>query len=194
VLSSPKLVVLNNREADLQVGDQVPSVVQSSVSTTDSNAPIVNSVQMLDTGVILHVTPRANKSGRVLLDIAQEVSDVVPTTTSSINSPTIQQRKISSTVAVRNGDTVALGGLIRDSRSRTSDGVPLLRRIPVIGNLFGSDDHNNVRTELIVLITPHVVRSDEESDSVMEDLEDQFKALRDLMPPRAPAVPHGPEK
>jgi general secretion pathway protein D len=114
VISAPKLVVLNNHDADLEVGDQVPITVQSSVSTNDPSAPIVNSVQMQDTGVILHVTPRDNKSGQIILDVSQEVSNVVPTTTSTINSPTIQQRKISTTVAIHDGDTVALGGLISD--------------------------------------------------------------------------------
>lgn len=182
VLSSPKLVVLNNREAELEVGDQVPIVVQSSVSTNDTNAPIVNSVQLRDTGVILHVTPRANKSGRIILDVSQEVSDVVATTSSSINSPTIQQRKIASTVAVREGETIALGGLIRDSRSRTRDGVPFLRRLPVLGDLFGSTDRNSSRTELIVLLTPRVIRSDDESAEVMDDLEREFRGLRRTMP------------
>jgi hypothetical protein len=92
---------------------------------------------MIDTGVILHVTPRANKSGRVLLDIDQEVSNTEPTTSSTINSPSIQQRKISSTVAVRDGDTIALGGLIQTSRNRTRSGISLLRRQP----LQWADEH-----------------------------------------------------
>ena len=182
VISAPKLVVLNNREADLEVGDQVPITVQSSVSTNDPSAPIVNSIQMQDTGVILHVTPRANKSGNIILDVSQEVSDVVPTTTSSINSPTIEERKISSTVAVHDGETIALGGLISDSRSRTRDGIPFLRRIPVIGDLFGSTNKDGTRTELIVLITPRVIRSEEESAAVMSELESQFRGLKHEMP------------
>src|SRR6185312_14855323 len=101
VLSAPKLMVLNNREADLQIGDQVPITVQSAIATSGQNSPIINSVQMIGTGVILRVTPRANKSGRVVLDVDQEVSDASKTTTSGIDSPTIQQRKISTTVAVR---------------------------------------------------------------------------------------------
>jgi len=175
-------MVLNNREASLQIGDQVPIAVQSSVGVTDPNAPIVNSVQFRDTGVILKITPRVNKSGLVLLEIAQEVSDVVPTTTSGIDSPTIQQRKLSSTIAVRSGDTIALGGLIRDNRSRTRSGVPYLARVPGIGALFRSTDKNHRRTELIVMITPRVIRDDEESAKVMQDLRDEFKALERSLP------------
>jgi len=182
VISAPKLVVLNNHDADLQVGDQVPVTVQSSVSTNDAGAPIVNSVQMQDTGVILHVTPRANKSGQIILDVSQEVSNVVPTTSSSINSPTIQQRKISSTVAVHDGDTIALGGLISDSRSKTKDGIPFLRQIPLLGDLFGSTNKQGTRTELIVLLTPRVIRSAEESAEVMSELESEFRGLKKEMP------------
>lgn len=198
VISAPKLVVLNNHDADLQVGDQVPITVQTSVSTTDANAPVVSSIQMQDTGVILHVTPRANKSGQIILDVDQEVSNVVATTTSNINSPTIQQRKISTTVAIHDGETVALGGLISDSRSKTRDGIPFLRQIPVLGNLFGSTNKQGTRTELIVLLTPRVIRSPVESEEVMSELETEFRGLRKDMPalirqpPEAPALQIGP--
>ncbi len=199
VISAPKLVVLNNHDADLEVGDQVPITVQSSVSTNDPSAPIVNSVQMEDTGVILHVTPRANKSGQIILDVSQEVSNVVPTTSSTINSPTIQQRKISSTVAVHDGETIALGGLISDSRSNTRDGIPFLRQIPILGNLFGSTNKQGTRTELIVLLTPRVIRSSAESAQVMTELESEFRGLKKDMPtlirkPPAPplSIPQSP--
>lgn len=182
VISSPKLMVLNNREAELQIGDQVPITVQSSVSTGDGAAPIVNSVELHDTGVIMRITPRANKSGLVLLDIAQEVSDVVPTSTSNIDSPTIQQRRISSSIAVRDGETIALGGLIRENSTRTRSGVPYLRRIPLLGDIFGSRNNDDRRTELIVLITPRVVRSQREAEDAMDELRDQFRGLHDTLP------------
>jgi general secretion pathway protein D len=182
VLSSPKLMVLNNREAQLQIGDQVPITTQAAVSTLDPDSPIVNSVQFRDTGVILRVTPRANKSGRVLLEVAQEVSDVAETTSSGIDSPTIQQRKISSTVSVRDGDTIALGGLIRETRSRGGGGVPYLRKVPLFGELFGSTDKVMRRTELIVLLTPRVIRSDSETADAMEELRQQFQGLRRVVP------------
>lgn len=182
VISSPKLLVLNNHEANLQIGDQVPITVQSSVGTLNTNAPIVNSVQLRDTGVILRVTPRANKSGLVLLEIAQEVSDVVPTTSSNIDSPTIQQRKISTSIAVRDGETIALGGLIRDSRTKSRGGIPFLRRLPLLGSLFGSTGNNNRRTELIVLVTPHVIRSSQDVAATMDELRSEFKKIKKVMP------------
>ena len=180
VISSPKLVTLNNHEADLQVGDEVPVITQSAVSTTTVDAPVVNSVQMQSTGVILSVTPRVNKNGLVQLDISQEVSNSVPTTTSGIDSPTIQQRKLSTTVEVKNGDTIALGGLITDNKSSSKSGVPYLSKIPLIGGLFRDTDNSTSRNELILLITPRVMRDDDEFQNVMDDLRHEFSSLKDV--------------
>lgn len=182
VLSSPKLMVLNNREAQLQIGDQVPITTQSAISTSASTAPIVNSVQLRDTGVILRVTPRVNKNGRIYLDVAQEVSNVVPTSTSGIDSPTIQQRKISSTISVENGETIAIGGMIKESQTKSRTGIPILRRIPLIGALFGSTVNGKVRTELIVLLSPRIVRSTQESNAATRELQMQFEDLRRALP------------
>jgi general secretion pathway protein D len=186
VISSPKLVTLNNHEAQLQVGDEVPVATQSAVSVVNPDAPIVNSVQMQDTGVILSVTPRVNKNGLVEMDITQEVSNSVPTTTSGIDSPTIQQRRLSTTVVVKNGDTIALGGLITESKSKTKSGVPYLQKIPFLGALFRDTDNQTMRTELILLITPRVMRDDNEFQSVMDDLRGEFKTLKDVFkePPK----------
>jgi general secretion pathway protein D len=180
VISSPKLVTLNNHEASLQVGDQVPITTQAAISTSNSEAPIVNSVQMRDTGVILQVTPRVNKNGLVQLDISQEVSNSIPTTTSNIDSPTIQERKLSSTVVVRNGDTVALGGLITENISRSRSGVPGLAKIPLLGALFRDTHDTKTRTELILLITPRVMRDDTEFQGVMDDLRGEFQSLKNV--------------
>lgn len=186
VVSSPQLLVLNNQTASLQVGDQVPVATQSSVSTTTANAPVVNSIEYRDTGVILKVTPRVNDSGLVLLDIAQEVSDVATTTSSTLDSPTIQQRRVSSSVAVQDGQTVALGGLIRDNLSRGSSGIPLLADIPYLGSLFGATDNSRVRTELLVLLTPRVVRSSAEAQAVTDELRRKISTIEPIPIPKAP--------
>lgn len=177
VLFSPKLMVLNNQSAVLQVGDQVPVPVQSSVSVADPDAPIVNSIQFRDTGVILTVTPRINEGGLVLLDIEQEVSDVVETTTSGIDAPTIQQRRIASSVAVQDSDTIVLGGLIRETVTNGKTGVPFLRRVPLFGNAFGSRNKTLRRTELIAIITPRVVNDARSTREVMDYLRDKFQTL-----------------
>jgi general secretion pathway protein D len=116
----------------------------------------------------------------VELDIEQEVSDVVPTTTSTIDSPTIQQRKIKSSVSVHDGETIALGGLIRDSQSRGKSGIPLLSDIPVLGTLFGTKTNTGDRTELLILITPHVVRSPAEADAITEELRKRVQSVLPL--------------
>lgn len=180
VVSSPQLFVLDNQTGTLQVGDQVPITTRSSVSTLNPDAPIVNSVEYRDTGVILSVTPRVNASGLVSLDVIQEVSDAVATTTSDITSPTIQQRRIESTVAVQSGETVALGGLIRDRRRDASEGVPYLSRVPVLGWLFGVTDEEASRTELLVLITPRVVSNADETRRITDDLRQRLRRVTPL--------------
>ncbi len=177
VVSSPQLMVLDNHSAELQVGDQVPVATQSSVSSIDPEAPIVNSIQFRDTGVVLNVTPRVNAGGLVTLDIEQEVSDVIPTTTSGIDSPTIQQRRIKSSVAVQSGETVALGGLIRNRKTKNRSGVPLLSQIPVLGALFGKTENFDDRTELLILIRPRVVRNLKEAREMTEELRRQIKGI-----------------
>jgi general secretion pathway protein D len=181
VLSAPKLMVLNNQTATLQVGDQVPVITQQSQSVSAPGAPVVNSVDLRDTGVILKVTPRVNDSGTVTLDISQEVSDVAETTTSGINSPTIQQRKLASTVATRSGQMVALGGLIRDRISRTRSGLPVLSQIPVVGSVFGRTTNTGSKTELIILLTPTVVRSPDEAKGIATELINSLDTARPLV-------------
>lgn len=180
VVSSPQLMVLDNGTARLQVGDQVPVPSRQSVSTIDPNAPIVNSIDFKDTGVILEVTPHVNASGMVVLDIRQEVSDVVPTTTSGIDAPTIQKRVIESTVAVQTGETIALGGLIKDSRKRGKSGIPVLMSLPVFGNLFRTNTTTTDRTELLVLLTPKVVRDPAEARAVTGELRKRLYGLDSL--------------
>lgn len=181
VISSPRLLVLNNQTASLQVGDQVPVSTQSSVSTV-SNSSVINSIEYRDTGVILKVTPRVNDGGLVLLDISQEISDVSSTTSSSLDSPTIQQRKVSSSVAVQDGQTIALGGLIRDNLKRNNGGVPVLKDIPLLGSLFGSTTNTRDRTELLVLLTPHVVRNPVDAQAVTDELRRSISAVTPMAP------------
>jgi len=170
VVSAPQVMVINNQTATLQVGDRVPIATAEAVSTITSTPQIVNSIEYEDTGVILKVTPRVNRGGLVLMDISQEVSQVVSTTTSTLNSPTIQQRKINSSVAIQDGETVALGGLISDTKEKDKSGIPFLEEIPILGNLFATNTYNKSRTELMVLITPHVVQRIEDARAVTAEL------------------------
>jgi len=200
VISSPMLMALDNQTARLQVGDQVPVPSAQSVSTQDPNAPIVNSIDFQDTGVILEITPHVNASGMVVLDVLQEVSDVVETTSSGIDAPTIQQRQIQSSVAVRTGETIALGGLIRDSNTLSRSGIPLLMDIPWLGRLFENRTRTNDRTELLVLLTPQVVRNSGEAREVTRELRRRLQGISrmreryDLDEDGEPIAPPAPEE
>jgi general secretion pathway protein D len=186
VISSPTLLVLDNEPARLQVGDQVPIAVRSAQSLTNVDAPIVNEIEYRDTGVILDIIPHVNSSGLVVLDIVQEVSDVgatsaaAGTTVTEGITPTISQRRVASTVAVNTGETVALGGLIRDLDTQSVTGVPLLSDIPILGNLFKTTSNIKRRTELLVLLTPRVVRNSGDARTITEELRQRLHAVQNL--------------
>ena len=182
VISSPQLMVLDNQTAVIQVGDQVPIATQQTSDVTGAvlATTLVSNIQLIDTGVILRVTPRVNAGGLVTMEIEQEVSNVVSTTTAGVLAPTIAQRRITSTVAVQSGQTVALGGLITESRTKTTSGIPILSSLPLIGPLFGVRIDDTDRTELLVLITPRVVRNMEEARAVTDELRRRMRAVRPL--------------
>jgi general secretion pathway protein D len=188
VLSSPQLLVLDNQMARLQVGDNVPYLTQSAQSTITDTADIINSVAYQETGVILQVVPRVNSGGLVTLDISQEVSDVATTSSSSIDSPTFSERKVRSHVVVQDGQTVGLAGLISDSASRGNSGIPYLKDIPVIGTLFGTQTNTRMRTELLILITPHVMHDQRDARSLTEDLRGKLRNAG-LVPQELQALP-----
>ncbi|HEY2069682.1 MAG TPA: type II secretion system secretin GspD [Rhizomicrobium sp.] len=182
VISSPKIMVLNNLTATLQVGDQVPIETAQSIATVTNDAPIINSIQYEDTGVILKVTPRVNRGGLVMMDISQEVSAVDPSISSGdISSPAIEQRKIDSSIAVQDGETVALGGLITDEKSYGKSGLPFLQDIPLLGNLFTTKTDDHDRTELIVLITPHVIDNIQKARAITDELRRKLPSVEALL-------------
>ncbi len=174
VLSAPSLVVLDNKTATLQVGDQVPIVTQSAKGVGAADAPIVTNVELKDTGVILNVTPRVNDSGLVTLDIEQEVSTVVQTTTSGIDSPTIRQRKMKTSVVVNDSEALALGGLIQERDTTSKAKVPVLGDIPILGTAFRQKNNAVSRTELIIFIRPRVIRDLDEARQVTEEFRKQL--------------------
>jgi general secretion pathway protein D len=183
VVSAPHLLVLDNQTARIQVGDQVPITVQQATSVV-ANAPIVNSIELRDTGVILSVTPRVNASGLVVMELQQEVSNVArnaqQNTTSEETTPTIAQRQISSTVAVQSGETIVLGGLIQDNRENSRSGLPFLSRLPIIGALFSNRDHTKSRTELLVLLTPRVIRGVAEARAITDEMRLRLQSVAPL--------------
>lgn len=168
VISTPSIMVLDNHTAEIHVGDQQP--IQSGTTTTPGGV-VQNSISYKDTGVQLKVTPTVNDGGLVTLDIDQNVTDVGPVDAAT-RQRSFLERTVKSRVAVRNGESVVLGGLIRDNESTGRSGVPLLMDIPVLGSLFSTTSNISTRTELLIFITPRVL----ESDSDLRDLNSEMRA------------------
>jgi general secretion pathway protein D len=183
-LSAPSILVSNNAEAQVQVGSEVPIPTSSSLSPVQQGGTnlFAQTIQFRDTGVLLSVTPQINEGGNVTLTIAQEVSQAGANTTSAIVAPVIGKSSVRSTIVVQNGETIPLTGFIRENDSLTRNRVPLLGSIPVAGVLFGSTTKSKTRTELIVLITPHVVTTVDERAVAADELKNKLKETRQLLP------------
>lgn len=173
VISSPSLMVLDNHTASINVGNQQPI---RSAETVTAGGNITSSIQYKDTGVSLAVTPSVNAGNMVTMQLEQAVTDV-----GAVDAATGQrsflQRNIASKVAVRSGETLVLGGLIRDNSTTGKSGIPLLQDLPLVGNLFGTNTSNGNRTELLVVITPRVLRSDRDVRTIGVELRDKAKLL-----------------
>jgi general secretion pathway protein D len=175
IMSAPEIMVLDNQPARLQVGQQVPVLTGTATSTLAANAPVVNSVDYHETGVIMQVTPRVNTGGLVSLDIAQEVSDVAAAATNTVmGSPTFNDQVFHTRVVVQDGQTVGMAGLIRDNVDEGNAGLPFLKDIPLVGTIFSTQSKSRVRTELLVLVTPHVVHDQRDARALTEDLRSQL--------------------
>lgn len=199
VLSAPQITVLDNETATLQVGDQVPYLTQTASileGATTAGSPIVNSIAYQETGVILQVLPRVNSGGLVTLDIAQEVSEPIATTSSTINSPTFSDRVVKSRVVVQDGQTIGLAGLISDNDTRINGGIPYVKDVPVLGALFANQDNTRNRTELLVLLTPHVNYDQRGVRELTDDLRNRLwhaglvPQQLDRLPPSGSADPN----
>ncbi len=178
VISSPSLMVLNNQKAKINVGQQVPIQTGTTSAPGLGGLSTANSIQYKDTGVTLEVTPRVNANGIVNMRLRQIVSDAIPVTNKDgIQSPTINKKEIDSSVAVHDGETIVLGGLISDQLTNNKNGVPFLYELPIIGSLFGSADKRNNKTELVVLITPRVVKSKQESRVISNEFKKKLTGI-----------------
>ena len=171
IISSPHIMVSDNRTAKIQVGDRVPTVSQTQALATaiTTATGVISSIQYLDTGIMLSVTPHINAGGLITMEISQEVSNAVKTVTSGIDSPTISKRSAQSTVTVQAGETMVLGGLISDKKSNGNSGLPFLSEIPVLGALFGAQNIKDDRTELVMMITPKLVANSQQAREITDE-------------------------
>jgi general secretion pathway protein D len=190
LLQTPSVLVRNNGEATLNVGTRIPIQSVSFNPGGVADTGTFSQVQYLDTGVILKVRPRVTKDGMVFLDLVQEVSSpgAVPASCASnaanCNVP-IDTRRLKTEAAIRSGDTVMLAGLISDSAENGSSGVPYLSRIPVLGSLFGTRSATSGRNEVIVLLTPTIIRDPEDARALTDEYTQQFRAMEPLQRAKA---------
>ena len=181
-LSSPSVFTQNNREASLNVGQRIP-IASVSINPNSNTDATYSTVQYLETGIILKVRPRITRDGMVFLDIVQEVSK--PTGIADANGNVrIDTNKVHTSAAVPSGETIMLAGLITDGSERGSSGIPGLSRIPVIGGLFGHQGSSKSRDELVVLITPTVVRNPQEARELTDEYGRRFRALDPIYKPK----------
>ena len=167
ILSTPSLTVLDNRTATLEVGQQIPITTLTSVSALGNTN---SGTQYQQTGVILSITPHISESGRLMLQLEQEVSNVdAQAAVGAGGNPTILQRRIKTEVVVADGEALVLGGLIQDSRDKNQTQVPIAGDLPIIGNAFKEHGDTISKKELLIMITPHVVRSVAEAREIANE-------------------------
>ncbi len=175
VISSPSLMALDNHSASIRVGDQQP--VATAATSSANNDVLTQSIEYKSTGVLLTVTPRVNSGGLVTMELVQEVTDV-----GNIDDATGQrsflQRNINSTVAVQDGSTIVLGGLITENKGESESGIPFLHKIPYLGGLFGKSATSSTKRELIVLITPKVVANNDTALEITREYADKMQTLK----------------
>ena len=180
VLSAPSVIASDNVAARIQVGSQIPILTSQGVvpGGTGGSSLFSNTIQNRNTGVILDVTPRINAGGWVTLEVEQEVSSPGPPPVGGIQSPSINIRSVTTQVTIKNAQTIAIGGIISETKGRSRSGIPLLSRIPGLGLLFGSTTRKTSRTELIALITPHVIEDIEQASDLTDALKSTLKGLK----------------
>lgn len=173
VISNPKLITKNGETANINVGEEVPTVTSQAVTDTGgiiggSTSIVPQTVQYRNTGIILKVRPVIHSGDRIDIEVNQEVSSAEPTVTGVTTSPTIRKRSVDTKISLKDGATIMLGGLISETNSNSDSGVPFLKDIPVFGNFFKSSKRSSDRTELVILITPYILNDSSDAESATD--------------------------
>ncbi|MCK9534920.1 MAG: type II secretion system secretin GspD [Pseudomonas sp.] len=176
-LSSPSVLVQDNHEASIQVGNQQPIQTSQTVNTNNTGV-LTQNVELKDTGVQLKVKPRVNAGGLVVMDILQEVTDI-GATDAATGQRSFLKRSIESTVAIQSGDTIILGGLIQDRTTDGDSGIPFLSKLPVVGSLFGSKTEGGNRTELLITISPRAINQYKDFAKIGEEFQGKMQGVAD---------------
>jgi general secretion pathway protein D len=177
VLAAPHVLISDNREARIQVGQQVPLVTSETNVTGTTN--IQRTIQYKDIGIILKVKPQVNDSGLVSMEISQEVSSLGRPVSlgDGTTQPTLDKIEATTNLVAQSGQTIIIGGLIRDDITNEKTGIPFLTKIPLIGWLFGDWNDSTNRQELVILITPRVIRTQIEAAGVTGDYINKYKGM-----------------
>jgi len=173
ILSTPRIFTANNQAAEINISQRVPYIISSRET---ENGTISYNYGYMDVGIVLDVTPQVSSNGTVNLVVSQEANDLIGYTT--FNAPIVAQRSAQTSVSIQDGQTVVLGGIMKESRTQTTSKVPILGDLPLIGNLFRKKEIEKGKTELMVFMTPHVVRSPSEAQTLTRQQRDELKGLK----------------
>lgn len=190
VISSPQVLIASNNEAKISVGSKVPIVNSEITNTqsiitnnTDASTNLVRNIQYQDTGVILKITPKVTRGGRIAIKLAQTVSEADSNTVSDIDSPVIKEQIIETAMSLRDGQTIICGGIIREKSTDNLSTLPGLGGIPFLRRLFGDTDISTDRTEMMILITGYIVSEDSHLEELVKRYEQAVDALIDFHAP-----------
>jgi general secretion pathway protein D len=182
LVSAPSVIATDNIAASITVGQSIPILTSQALAPgaqDDGTSLFTNTITNVQTGLTLTITPRVNASGIVTMQVDQEFS--LPTgTTGPIASPSIDRRNVSTQVTVRDGDTIAIGGIIQETQTFDRSRVPILGKIPILGAAFGSTSSSTAKTELVILLTPRVIYDENELSTVSDEFRSRLKSLRGL--------------
>ncbi|PXF59707.1 MAG: type II secretion system protein GspD [Deltaproteobacteria bacterium] len=180
ILSAPNILAVDNKESSIEVVHDEPTVTSTSSSTEGERN--TTSIQYKEVGIKLHVTPCINESGLVRMEIAQEVSSFLKNkTVGGVTTPSFQSRKATTNLVVENRHTIVIGGLMETKQDNVHKGIPLLKDIPILGYLFGSKGYTTTKTELLFVITPHVIQTQEEADALTIEFAQKVQSLRKVL-------------
>jgi general secretion pathway protein D len=178
ILSSPHVIAADNKEATIKITEEIP-IVSGTVTTTTDTPYVTETTEYRDTGIILSVIPHINDKGLVTLELSQEVSEQSPRAATGSSNPIFLKRAAETSMVVQNGQSVIIGGLIKETFSKGKAGIPILSSIPVMGALFGYHKNTVNRSELMLLLTPHVITSSNEADDITQGFREKLEFLTD---------------
>jgi general secretion pathway protein D len=184
VISAPSIIATDSIPATMNVGQDVPVLTSQAVAggvQQGGNSVFTNTVTNRSTGTSLNILARVNSSGIVTMTINQDVSSPQGNTTSNIDSPAFSSRTFSTQVTVQDGDTIALGGFIQETKTDDSTGVPVLHRIPLLGAAFGSKSNSKSRTELIIFLTPRVIYDTNQIQDASDEIRSNLKRIQKMV-------------